>query len=180
MARDERPCIYCVAEFPHECEEQGDSTDRSGISETGESSTPRAPGRPPKELGDFLDPISSGRKRAAEAAPITVGLVCEWAYLKHAGGGPVPIQGCLGNPATDRHHGPDKSTLNNEVGVNLHRICAYCHNRWHAANDEAYGSERPADNSEWLPETVEWSPHDPDSRLSKMEALAAEMMRTKK
>lgn len=182
MAKDERVCIFCVAEFPHDCDLQLAETVRETVRENDgyDGTVSRPVGRPPKNVGEFSDPISSGRKRAADVAPISVGLVCEWAFLKSAGGGVEPIQGCLGNPATDRHHGPDKSTLNNELGINLHRICAYCHNRWHAANDQFYGPERPSDNSEWLPETVEWSPHNPDDKMNKMEALAAEMMRTKK
>jgi len=53
---------------------------------------------------------------AAKAAPIKPGSVCEWAWLLQAGGGVVPIMGCPGRPASDRHHGPDKNTLNNNVG----------------------------------------------------------------
>jgi hypothetical protein len=45
--------------------------------------------------------------------------------------------GCISGLQRARHHGPDKSTLNNEVG-NVHRICDYCHNRWHTLNDEGY------------------------------------------
>lgn len=36
-----------------------------------------------------------------------------------------------------RHHGPDKNTLNNDPG-NVHRICHWHHNNWHALNDPDY------------------------------------------
>lgn len=92
-----------------------------------------------KHPSDYKDPLSTGRKMAAEAAPIAPGMICEWAWLAKAGGGVVPIVGCPGRPASDRHHGPDKNTLHNQVGVNLHRICDWCHNQWHAKNDPFYG-----------------------------------------
>jgi hypothetical protein len=53
------------------------------------------------------------------------------------GGGNHPIVGCVSGVQEARHHGPDKSTSNNEEG-NVHRICHRCHNRWHAANNEDY------------------------------------------
>lgn len=93
-----------------------------------------------KDPSEYEDPLSTGRKMAEKAAPIKVGMVCEWAWLAAAGGGIEPIIGCPGRPASDRHHGPDKNTLNNVVGVNLWRICDWCHNTWHARNDPYYGS----------------------------------------
>lgn len=93
---------------------------------------------------DVRDAKSTGRKRAAVLLPLTKAdgtkVKCEWAGLKFAGGGKNPIVGCTGNPATNRHHGPDKNTLNNsrENPRNIHAICAWCHNRWHAANDIGY------------------------------------------
>lgn len=95
-----------------------------------------------KPLEEYADPISTGRKEAAKKFPIKPGMVCEWAWLRYAGGGVEPIIGCPGHPAEAIHHGPDKNTMHNVEG-NIHRICAECHNRWHAANDEHYG-ERPA------------------------------------
>lgn len=56
---------------------------------------------------------------------------------KNCGGGQKPIVGCLNGKQQARHHGPDKNTLNNEVG-NVHRICHTCHNRWHTLNDDDY------------------------------------------
>lgn len=93
---------------------------------------------------DVRDAQSTGRKRAAILLPLTnpngSPVICEWAGLKHAGGGRNPIIGCTGNKATNRHHGPDKNTLNNsrEEPRNIHAICPKCHNRWHAANDIGY------------------------------------------
>lgn len=58
------------------------------------------------------------------------------------GGGEFPIQGCSDGVQLNRHHGPDKNTLNNEPG-NVHRICAHCHNRWHAKNDPDYDPNKP-------------------------------------
>src|SRR5690606_5035839 len=96
-------------------------------------------------IGTLSDPASTGRKRVAEMYPIPVGLVCEWANKQHCGGGVEPIVGCLGNPATDIHHGPDKNTLNNAkvsrgIGVqeNVHLVCSFCHNTWHARNNSFY------------------------------------------
>lgn len=98
------------------------------------------PGRPTLGPGEVTDPKSTGRKRAAMLAPILTGQVCAWAGLRHAGGGVVPILGCNGHQLIekkggdeeqgfwqgDRHHGPDKNTLNNSVGMNLHSICVDC------------------------------------------------------
>jgi len=107
-------------------------------------------GRPVSQPGDIDDVLSTGRKRASMLYPIYDGMACEWAGLRHAGGGVVPIIGCAGNKLSskkggdgqlvqgDVHHGPDKNTLANQPG-NAHRICAYCHHRWHAANDKFYG-----------------------------------------
>lgn len=168
-------CIFCAADMPHEptgaCELTPEEI-KEGVSRI-------------KEGSEMKDPLSTGRKRAAEAAPIHAGMVCEWKRLKFAGGGPVPIQGCPGNPATDRHHGPDKSVLNNEVGVNLHRICSTCHNRWHAANDRFYGKgkeDRPDNGAEWLPDPIYLGdlvsqPHNSDDKMTQMEALMVEMSR---
>lgn len=122
-----------------------------------------------KHPSDYVDPLSSGRKKAARVAPIKAGDICEWAWLLNAGGGVIPIMGCPGRPASDRHHGPDKNTLNNELFINLHRVCDWCHNQWHAKNDPHYGP-RPsnADGTvdaaqPFIPEG-EFMPHDPVTR----------------
>ena len=108
---------------------------------------------------EIRDPTSTGRKRAAQLKPIIEGMVCEWAGLRYAGGGPIPIVGCNGITLTKEkgkgvntgniHHGPDKSTLNNS-DANLHRICSQCHNRWHALNDPLYGV-RPDHGAPFVP-----------------------------
>lgn len=114
-----------------------------------------------EDIGTLTDPASTGRKRQAKMYPISVGQVCEWAGLKgHLGGGVEPMIGCVNNPATDLHHGPDKNTLNNEkasfgVGVqeNTHIICSECHNTRHAKDDDHYPPyDRVADQARpWLP-----------------------------
>lgn len=140
--------------------------DDFGLNQDGQPKKYRG-GRPILTDGaDMKNPVSAGRRRANRIAKIPVGYVCEWAFLEFAGGGVVPIVGCSGNTASDLHHGPDKSTLNNEVGINLHRICNSCHNRWHELNDKHYG-ERPPDNNVFLPKDgIAWEPHD---RLTRAE-----------
>lgn len=131
-----------------------------------------------KSLADYKDPISTGRKRAAEMYPITTGMICEWAGLAKAGGGVVPIVGCVGRPASDRHHGPDKNTMNN-APTNLHRICDHCHNTWHALNDPHYGP-RPEHTKPFIPEGElgsVWFLHDSETRASTAQILEAENKR---
>ena len=131
-----------------------------------------------KDLADYKDPISTGRKRAAEMYPISAGMVCEWAGLAKAGGGVVPIVGCVGRPASDRHHGPDKNTMNNAPS-NLHRICDFCHNTWHAKNDPHYG-ERPVHTQPFIPEGVlgvDWFLHDSETRATTAQVLEEETRR---
>ena len=130
----------------------------------------------PRDIGTLADAASTGRKRVAEMYPITPGQVCDWARQKNCGGGPKPILGCMGNPASDLHHGPDKNTLNNEkgsrgVGVheNVHVICSDCHNLWHSLNDPLYPPyDRQEDQARpWLPVTDEpWGPHGQGERGS--------------
>ena len=112
-------------------------------------------GRPLLDPDEITDIKSTGRKRAAAIMPFLEGRVCDWAGLRHAGGGVIPILGCQGNTITEakktedahekgydevghRHHGPDKNVLNNTPGMNLHGICTPCHTRWHALNDPHY------------------------------------------
>lgn len=196
----EELCEYCLAKIPHAPLEFCEATKETAeVEETEPTSMkdylddlissvedePAKRGRPTIDNGaDMKDPISTGRKRAAIAAPIISGLVCEWAYLKFAGGGPAPIVGCIGYPATDRHHGPNKATLDNttmdnptEDGTwNLHRICVMCHNRWHAANDKFYDEPRPKENTIWEP-NVEFKLHDAETKLGKREVMMIEMER---
>lgn len=142
-----------------------------------------------KDIGTLVDPESTGRKRMAKLYPIAVGQVCEWAGRANAGGEymPVGIVGCVNNPATDLHHGPDKNTLNNEkasrgVGENenIHVICSDCHNSTHAANDEFYPPyDRVADQERpWLPRyPAGWEPT-PEREATVDELFAEEVRRT--
>ena len=173
-------CILCEADFPHDptdsCKEDHDK-----VMADVRDAVANAVGRPVKEGKDMKDALSTGRKRAAEAIPDheLEGMICEWALLKEAGGGIHPIKGCHGNKATNRHHGPDKSTLNNERKKNLHAICAFCHNEWHAKNDNTYSGERPLDGSPWIPDG-DYKEHNPDGpKMSVKEALINELTRYK-
>lgn len=191
MATDES-CLACKADFHDECQLMWDCTladeeycccDRYEV--------PDSPFAAPKveldayfdgytgtkALSDYADPLSTGRKEAVKKYPIKAGMVCEWAWLQNAGGGVVPIIGCPGHPAEAVHHGPDKNTMCNIDG-NVHRICAECHNRWHAVNDPHYG-ERPTLEDGRVDASVpflpkgEWLAHD-DKTLAKDELIHAE------
>lgn len=111
-------------------------------------SVPRA-GRRYKPDSAVTDQQSTGRKRAAKLYPLDEEADCEWKGKKAQGGGDKPIDGCLPWEWPDgkckqlnRHHGPDKNTLNNEPG-NVHRIGPRCHNRWHSKNDPDYNPNKP-------------------------------------
>lgn len=162
-------CMSCVVGLHHECWEpepkdeilwqcccwRNDDPDAQGFIDT-----VAAVGRPVAGVDEITDVLSTGRKRAAMMAVIFPGMLCDWAGLRYAGGGPHPIVGCKGNRIADvkrnadlpenadargeRHHGPNKNVLDNSVGVNLHRVCASCHQHWHTMNDKYYG-DRPAD-----------------------------------
>lgn len=87
------------------------------------------------------DSQSAGRKEAAREFPLDNEAPCEWQGLSNCGGGDYPVLGCLEGKQEARHHGPDKDVHNNTVG-NVHRICHYCHYRWHAKNDPTYDWNR--------------------------------------
>lgn len=186
-------CIYCTMEICFQCEDPrsdeacccggayGYATLANLMDEPkskkqkleGESGIVNKVGRPKLNASEMRDPVGSGRARAEDLAPIPADYLCEWTLLSKAGGGPIPIIGCAGNTATARHHGPDKSTLNNTVGINLHRICAVCHNRWHALNDPFYG-ERPSDNLDYWPLDSSKVPHDRLSRATPDQIIKSE------
>lgn len=134
---------------------------------------------PTEEPKEMKDPVSTGRKRAAVMYKIEGGQVCEWAWKKNAGGGIEPIIGCTGRPASHIHHGPDKSTLNNDRS-NISLVCEFCHNRWHVNNDKYYILPRPVDNSEWIPlknvEGRELIPLSAIEKASKQEVLMNELL----
>ncbi len=100
----------------------------------------RASYRTYKRDSTLKDQQSTGRKRAARLYPLNEEKPCEWQGLRFAGGGRFPIIGCRDGKQQARHHGPDKNTLNNDKG-NVHRICVFCHNRWHTLNDSGYTPE---------------------------------------
>lgn len=167
-------CIYCIAGFHDECEQP---VEREGIwvcCDPINSLVSSVRGGPTKPDEEVTDVESTGRKRAAIAYPIEPGKTkCEWRGLRFAGGGVNPIIGCLDNLATNRHHGPDKSTLNNGGG-NVHRICATCHNRWHTVNDDHYG-DRPPNGAPFIPLSEPCKEHDPKSRASDQQIFENEV-----
>ena len=196
------PCMFCRANLHDEClaywgdndpqdcacggevifTATGDLKQRSAdlVEELGDTDTGYiADGyEAQKDISEYKDPVSTGRKRAAQMYPITPGMTCEWAGLKYAGGGVFPIIGCIGRPASDRHHGPDKNTMNNAPG-NLHRICDFCHNTWHAVNDPYYG-ERPDHTKPFVPIDGDFYAHDSKTKASHKELLEAEAERMSK
>lgn len=91
---------------------------------------------------NLKDPQSTGRKVAAKRYPLNREQACEWRGRANCGGGLRPIAGCASGLQQARHHGPEKDVSNNESG-NVHRICHYCHNRWHAKNDPVYDWNDP-------------------------------------
>lgn len=101
-----------------------------------------------KRDASLKDQQSTGRKRAAQAYPLNRDAPCEWQGLRFAGGGRFPIIGCFDRKQEARHHGPDKNTLNNEEG-NIHRICVFCHNRWHTLNDPEYTPGNPGSSHDY-------------------------------
>lgn len=117
----------------------GDEDDNEEVrgSRGGRSNSRRA-----KRDSQLKDQQSTGRKRAAKKYPLHPDSACEWQGMANCGGGAFPILGCLSGKQEARHHGPDKSTSNNELG-NVHRICHYCHNRWHVLNDPGYDWNNP-------------------------------------
>jgi len=111
---------------------------------------PKKRGPKLKTGSEMKDVLSTGRKRAAEKYGHLVGQVCEWAWQKNCGGGTHPVLGCSGRASTNIHHGPDKSTINNERD-NISVICSFCHNLWHAKNDPYYGEARVDEGRPWTP-----------------------------
>jgi hypothetical protein len=126
-----------------------------------------------KPADSITDVQSTGRKRAAVMYPISDGMICEWSQLRYAGGGVIPVIGCFNNPATDTHHGPSKSTLDNRP-ENVHRICATCHVRWHSANDQYYG-KRPDHGEPFIPiDDWYWTDHDRETKATPEEVVLAQ------
>lgn len=141
---------------PKEIKKGGDSSEDSSTDREGETEEDTRPSarrgsrtaqgvqgsvprraRSHKRDDALKDQQSTGRKRAAVKYPLDREAPCEWQGLKNCGGGINPINGCIDGKQQARHHGPDKSVVNNDEG-NVHRICHRCHNRWHAANNKSY------------------------------------------
>jgi hypothetical protein len=156
-------CLACAAGFINECYYK-QRCDLASVTSILPDERVRRSG-PYKDDDKVTDIYSTGRKRAAVAYPITEGMKCEWRELKFAGGGVEPIIGCTGNLVKNRHHGPDKNTLNNIEG-NVHRICPHCHNRWHTKNDFEYEAKFSTDL---------WLPHDGETKATVAEILASEV-----
>ncbi len=148
-------CLSCVRGFTDECRGGGCDGTTPEVSddisidvvEDGEDGVPVVTKRYRRTKPDaaLKDQQSTGRKRAARLYPLPPKdspQPCEWRGKSGMGGGDNPIQGCTDGIQLNRHHGPDKNTTNNEPG-NVHRICAHCHNRWHAANDKDYDPNKP-------------------------------------
>jgi len=172
-------CLACVAEIHTEClkpdgvycccpplQDEFIPTGKLMLEQAGRSGGY-------KQANDMIDPLSTGRKRAAELKPIKEGMLCEWSGLAKAGGGVYPIIGCLDSPARHIHHGPDKNTTNNDEG-NLHRVCSKCHNRWHSLNDRFYGNRPPAGYPFVPPQHVSYT-HDGETKASVEKTLAHEL-----
>jgi hypothetical protein len=193
MSTGDKPCLACRAGFPNECHFAWDPAEPDSCGPViftpsgdvkSDDSSPANTGyiedgfEAAKDISEYKDPVSTGRKRAAQMYPIEPGMTCEWAGLAKAGGGVTPIVGCIGRPASDRHHGPDKNTMNNAQG-NLHRICDFCHNTWHALNDPEYG-ERPEHTKPFIPRGIlgeDWFLHDAHTKATTADILAAETKR---
>lgn len=199
-------CPACAAGYPEECQNpsaaiEGESgwiipclTEFTSMAVVIDKRTGTGMvGRPMLDPDQITDVTSTGRKRAAMVMPFLEGRVCDWAHLKFAGGGVIPILGCEGNTITQakkteearekgadevghRHHGPDKNVLNNTPGVNLHGVCTPCHNRWHALNDPHYDEEGRPENAStpFLPVEAYYF-HDAETTFTDEEAeLAAQ------
>jgi hypothetical protein len=170
------PCPPCICGWHFECYEanydEGSCCCNGLVDELIETTEVKR-GGPTKPDELVTDVTSTGRKRAAVMYPIEEGMICEWANLRFAGGGIKPIIGCEGRPASARHHGPDKDTLNNNPG-NVHRICVFCHVRWHTRNDEFYG-KRPSPGNSYLPSTGDYKIHDPNTKATELEVAKNEI-----
>lgn len=131
--------------------DEGASNDSNIEHDTEVSSWRNPPRMRTKRDASLKDQQSTGRKRAAVLYPLARSEACEWRNASREnpmGGGSSPIiNGCDGLQQ-QRHHGPDKNTLNNDLG-NVHRICNHHHAHWHIQNDPDYdwslGGRAPRD-----------------------------------
>jgi hypothetical protein len=159
---EECPCSVCSPPPPPVAKKEvKEIVDSLNYDETNYKEIKETKGDRPRS---FKDSSSTGRKRAAmlypfvcdacghtreqhsrsdvcEIAECDCGVFkrkpCEWRNFKNNGGGRYPTIGCSDGLQSDRHHGPIKDTLRNELG-NVHRICSQCHQRYHYLNDPWY------------------------------------------
>lgn len=158
-------CLSCAQGYYWECTRnppclsQSNRTDAHDTPVDGKRSTPSTGDRDgmkwAKADEDIKDLKSTGRKRAAVLYPLDRDASCEWRGLAFAGGGLMPIPGCVAGTQSHRHHGPILLTTANVEG-NVHRICTSCHNRWHHLNDPFVLDYMG---------TVLWRPHDENTQL---------------
>ncbi len=140
VKKEKTDCIWCLRGLFDVCLHTP-SSDSTSVDSTDSSDSVNLTTYKTNE--SLKDQQSTGRKRAASLYPLDPKALCEWAGKENVGGGQNPISGCGLRSGTfigtqqSRHHGPDKNTLNNEVG-NVHRICHSCHNEWHGKNDKDY------------------------------------------
>lgn len=146
-------CIACGRGFFDECYSPTEDNKPCGMLEESATGALTEGLVWQKDDNEVSDPKSTGRKRAAKLYPLDRDKPCEWKGLKFAGGG-KPIIGCVNGLQRQRHHGPNKDTLDNSPG-NVHRICDNCHARWHTINDDGY---------DWNEE--DRMPHDPETFAS--------------
>ena len=176
------PCLYCCADEHIFCTNPDEvklvcccfNEHTSAVDEANIITATKERGGQVKGYDSVTDIESTGRKRAAILYPISEGMICEWAGLLIAGGGVKPIVGCIGNLAKNIHHGPNKSTLANRP-ENTHRICTFCHNRWHSKNDEYYGS-RPTGSEPFIPlADFQWTEHDSETKATPEQTVQNEL-----
>lgn len=142
-------CLDCVRGFYDECGHEKPEPKENVFANVSEPPRGRVSGY--KSADELKDPESTGRKEAAKLYKIDREAKCEWAGLANVGGGKYPIVGCREGKQRHIHHGPDKTTTNNNRH-NIHLICGHCHTLWHAQNDADYEAihtvPRPATEEE--------------------------------
>lgn len=138
MSKKSKSCVACGRGFYAECTKGGKCLKSEPVVIEGKTSDAESKSRVHGGTAKALkDPLSTGRKRAAELYPLSKNEPCEWRGSKNCGGGKRPIMGCVDGFQVARHHGPVKDTTRNHEG-NVHRICTRCHNHWHELNDLVY------------------------------------------
>ena len=132
-------CPSCIRGFHWECDncDECHTVAESPLEINDEREEKKTTGRGNALDSNLKTPNATGRMRAAQLYPLDRTQPCEWRGKENCGGGKHPIKGCVGGLQLNRHHGPDKSPLNNDPD-NVSRICTQCHSDWHRANDKDY------------------------------------------